>query len=244
MNAFFTALAFLTRLPVPVRMDSQDWNKSASYYPLVGLVIGVLLALSNEALSLLFPPLVRGVLVTAGWVFLTGGLHMDGLMDTTDGMASNRDREQTLSIMKDSRVGAMGVLAGILLLGIKASTLAYLDPAFAPLLIAPVAARTGMTAAIVFFPYVREDGIGLGLREGLSPFRLGFALVSGLAVIVFMAGWWTLLVLAGTVLVIALIAWMVLRRLGGLTGDVYGCMAESVEAAILLLWLAAVGGPV
>ncbi|MFC4076224.1 adenosylcobinamide-GDP ribazoletransferase [Salinithrix halophila] len=243
MNAFFTALAFLTRIPVPVRMDPRDWPKSTVYYPLVGLVIGVLLVLMNEALSLLFPPLVRSVLVTAGWVFLTGGLHLDGLMDTADGLGANKDREQTLAIMKDSRVGAMGVLAAILLLGVKVSALTYLEPAIIPLLAAPVAARTGMTAAIAFFPYLREQGMGLNLREGLSPLRLGVALTSGTAIIAVVAGWWTFLILGGTALVIGLIARVVLRRLGGLTGDVYGCMAEAVEAAILLLWLAA-GDPV
>ena len=119
------AFQFLTRLPIPVQIDYTDrvFRRSAIFYPLVGFVIGFFLLLAGEGLALCLPAMPAAVLLLGFWVVLTGGLHLDGLMDTADGILSHRPREQMLEIMKDSRVGAMGVIVGVLHLLLKFSLL-------------------------------------------------------------------------------------------------------------------------
>ena len=128
MKPLFYAVAFLTRIPVPFRFDARDRTKSTAYYPLVGLLIGGVIAAFDGLIAVHFPPLVRAVLVTACWVFITGGLHLDGLMDVFDGLGSHREPERILAIMKDSRVGAMGVLAAVLILLLKDRGPGFPDP--------------------------------------------------------------------------------------------------------------------
>ncbi|WP_141201683.1 adenosylcobinamide-GDP ribazoletransferase, partial [Paludifilum halophilum] len=189
MNALLNAIAFLTRIPVPVRPNERDWSRSPLFYPVVGLVIGLLLSLFDGLIAGHFPPLVRGVLILGLWVYLTGGLHLDGLMDTADGFGAYRDRERTLQIMKDSRVGAMGVLAAILLLLLKASALASLsEPLFFPLVAATVAGRTALLLAICAFPYRSREGIGNGLKAGLTPFGLTVSFLTAALLLLGLAG--------------------------------------------------------
>ncbi|PTX64306.1 cobalamin-5'-phosphate synthase [Melghirimyces profundicolus] len=238
MNAFFVALSFLTRFPVPRRTDPEGWPRSTLYYPVAGLVIGFALILFDLLVAGFFPSAVRGVLLLGVWVGLTGGLHLDGLMDTADGFGSNRGPERTLEIMKDSRVGAMGVLAALFLLLLKAAVLASAPaPLWVPLLVAPTVGRWSILLAIRFYPYRREDGIGLGLREGLTGPRLAGATLITLGVSVAALGGWGLLFPVGAALLVGWTARVVIRRIGGFTGDVYGALVEGTEAWMLLLWL-------
>lgn len=242
MNAFFAALSFMTRIPVPLRTDTGSWSRSVRYYPLVGLVIGGILAGFDLAVAGWFPPWVRGVLILGLWVWLTGGLHLDGWMDTADGFGSYRPRKRTLEIMKDSRVGAMGVLAAVLLLLLKASALASTSgPLWISLLTAPIIGRWGILLAVRFYPYLTEDGIGRGLKEGLNLFSLAAATLLTLAVVVGAAGIRGLWLPAAAVGMVLLLGWMAGKRLGGFTGDVYGALVEATEAAVLLLCLLVTG---
>lgn len=112
-RAFIAALQFLTRLPIPVQVadDPGVFRRSTVFYPAAGLVIGGMVAGIGYGASFVFPAPVNAALLLCIWVLLTGGLHLDGLMDTADGLLSHRSRERMLEIMKDSRVGAMGVIA-------------------------------------------------------------------------------------------------------------------------------------
>ena len=125
LRAGLAAFQFLTRLPIPVQIDYTErvFQRSSVFYPLVGFVIGLLLLLAGEGLTQVLPTMPAAVLLLAIWVVLTGGLHLDGLMDTADGILSHRPREQMLEIMKDSRVGAMGVIVCVLHLLLKFSLL-------------------------------------------------------------------------------------------------------------------------
>lgn len=239
LNAFFHALAFFTRIPVPWLVPSEEaWKKSVSWYPAVGLVIGLLLWGVNEAGLALFSPLLAAAITLVGWVYVTGGLHLDGWMDLADGLGSSRPREQILTIMKDSRVGAMGVLAAILLLLLKVAALAELAHTgeLMALLLVPMAARTHVLLSIYCWPYLTADeGVGKGIRDGLTlvPIIFGYAFLGA-------AGWliggWPVLVAAAASLLAAL--WFsrsVSRKLGGLNGDCYGAVIESSEAVMLLV---------
>lgn len=121
LAACAAAFQFLTRLPVPVTLqyDHAMFRRSVVFYPLVGAVLGLLLSLGGLLLQSFLPPAAAAALMLLLWVAMTGALHLDGLMDTADGILSHRSREQMLEIMKDSRVGAMGVVACVLLLLIK-----------------------------------------------------------------------------------------------------------------------------
>ncbi|SDX04673.1 cobalamin-5'-phosphate synthase [Marininema mesophilum] len=242
MNSFLAALTFLTQIPVRVKVDKKAWQSSPVWYPAVGLVIGILLVVLYRVFSLIFPPEVTGMLVVTGWVLVTGGLHLDGLMDTADGLGSHRDRERMLEIMKDSRTGAMGVLAAILVLGMKVSAIAsFSDAAWVPLMTAPIIGRMALLAGIMCFPYLREKGLGHGLGEGVSQKKWIFSLAFGAIAVGLCAGGRGILLVAGATILFFLLAKYMVKRLGGLTGDSYGTLAEVTETGVLLLWVAITG---
>ncbi|CAJ1003773.1 MULTISPECIES: adenosylcobinamide-GDP ribazoletransferase [Brevibacillus] len=239
MNAFFHALSFFTRIPVPwLRPSEEAWKKSVVWYPAVGLVIGLVLCGVHQAALWAFAPLTAAVLTMACWVYITGGLHLDGWMDLADGLGSSRPREQMLAIMKDSRTGAMGVLAAIVLLLVKTAALAELDhrQLAACLLLVPAAARTHVLLAIRCWPYVTgEKGVGKSIGEALRPFHIGAGYLFVLAL-----GWWLADIRAVTAVVLSLVISLLFARsvagkLGGLTGDCYGALIEIAEAVMLLI---------
>lgn len=257
-KAFAASLQFLTRLPVPARLappsrdPEADFRRSAVCFPAAGLVIGLILAGFGWLFGSFLPPWVAAVLLTALWIGLSGALHMDGLMDTADGLLSHRSRERMLEIMKDSRVGAMGVVAGSLAVLLRAALIAQLAPghgAFAALALAaiPVWSRAFLPAAIAGWPYARADsggGLGglfrsVGAKHAAAAAALA-ALLTAAALAV--SGVWPLAQAALALLaafavaygVGALIAAAASRKLGGLTGDVYGALNECIELALLL----------
>jgi len=239
LNPFFYALAFFTRIPVPwLHPSEEDWKKSVAWFPAVGLVIGFVLWGALEAGLALFSSSLAAVLALIAWVCVTGGLHLDGWMDLADGLGSNRPREQALAIMKDSRVGAMGVWAAILLLLLKAVALLELagKGQGMMLLVVPMAARTHLLLSIRCWPYLSpERGMGRGLRDRLTTrsIAVGYA---GLLISSWLLGGRPLLAAA---LVSLLAAWWISRfvssRLGGLNGDCYGAVIEGSEAVMLLV---------
>lgn len=240
MNALWHAVAFLTRFPVPARLKQQGWEKSPMWYPFVGLGLGVFLIGIDGLVARWFPQPLRALIDTAVWIFMTGGLHLDGLMDTADGFGAYRDREQTLSIMKDSRIGAMGMIAGVFLILFKAGavwTLAKAPfPQFASaLLLACALGRMGAVWGIFIFPYIRPDGIGSGMKEHLTWTRLLFAFAGAFVPAVFLLGWMGVVFQAGALLVTGLVGYAAKRRIGGCTGDIYGAMIELVEVFTLLI---------
>ncbi|MBN2908921.1 adenosylcobinamide-GDP ribazoletransferase [Polycladomyces sp. WAk] len=236
MKGFWSALAFLTRIPVPVRWLHPDgWRTSPAFYPAVGGVIGLCLVGFNWLTASWLSPWVRAVLVVGMWVRLTGGLHLDGLMDTADGMGANRDREQTLAIMKDSRIGAMGVLAALFVVLVKVAAVHDLSFfATIALFSAPVAGRMAILSALYFWPYVRQDGIGSQLKAALTGWRVAGAWAFGIILLTVASGWLAVLTLAVTLVVTVWMARRVVHKIGGLTGDVYGAIVEVAEAAVLI----------
>jgi len=250
------ALQFLTRIPVPVKAEFTERNcrRSVVFYPAAGLAIGGLLAAAAWALGRALPPLPAAALLTALWIALSGALHLDGLMDTADGLLSHRSRERMLEIMKDSRVGAMGVAAGSLSVLLRAALLSSLleGGAFALTVLAlvPVWSRAFMPAAIASWPYARLPGEGLGglfrgvkARHAVCAFLAAAVIGAAVAAV---AGLWSLreaavLLAAAAAFAYAagaLLAAAAARKLGGLTGDVYGALNECIEIGLLLLAVA------
>ncbi|SFL13608.1 cobalamin-5'-phosphate synthase [Paenibacillus sp. 1_12] len=268
LAACAAAFQFLTRLPVPVQLHYDDvlFRRSVVFYPFVGAVLGLLLSgvgLLLQGYGLPAGWLPGGIgssgvvaaLLLVVWVAMTGALHLDGLMDTADGIFSHRTREQMLEIMKDSRVGAMGVVGCVLLLLCKwtllqqwltlpMETFAYMLPLTA------LWSRWYMVVAIACWPYARAEqskrGLGSFFRGiGLKHLSIHTAFAVGLSLL--LAGWhegvWisgqalltTGTALLSTLLIGAGISMYLSRKLGGLTGDTYGAMNEIVETALLLI---------
>ena len=238
LNGLITAVRFLTIVPVPGKgLDGPGaLGRSAAWFPLVGLALGLVLAAADWLLFRLFPPLLSALLVLTAWKLLTGGLHLDGLADCLDGLAA-RNPDQALAIMRDSRIGTFGALGLILFLLLALVALAEL-PGMArreTLLLAPVVGRYApLLLARSFQPLLAAGGSGSAFIRALP----GAALLVGGAVVAVVAGVILRprgLIAAATGLALAGGAgWVLARRLRGLTGDGLGAAVELAELGVLL----------
>jgi adenosylcobinamide-GDP ribazoletransferase len=250
------AVTFLTGIPLKVEgeVSASDLWGSMGWYPLVGLAMGFAAWVVYAGLHSFLPGLVSAALVIIGLELLTRGLHLDGLMDTADGMLSGAPRERALEIMKDHNVGAMGVAAAVLLLILKVAALGALGRADAatPLIAGLCAARALPALDVYHWPYARLAGTGEAFTREHTPEPLQIAgavllvgiVVAGLASLVTdaVASWYGGLVVAVVALGVALgVQARVAHSLGGLTGDVYGMGIELAEATALVVGCAVVG---
>jgi adenosylcobinamide-GDP ribazoletransferase len=211
----------------------------------VGFIIGLMLAVLNWLLSLILPPaVVNGLLITA-MVLLSGALHLDGFIDTCDGLAGHRTVEDRWRIMHDSRSGAFGIVGAVVLLLVKYASLSSVPANLmtATLVIMPVVSRWAMVYAVFAYPYARPTGLGRVFKEGASGPGLALATAFALAVSIGVA-WWAkvnyfylvgLVILFGTWLITLLMATCLKRKLAGLTGDTYGAINEVAEVGVLLI---------
>ncbi len=247
MKQILAAWVFYTRLPLPfVPLNAHDFQGIARWVPLVGLGIGSVLVLADLGLRPLSPEPVRAVAVLWAWVSLTGGFHLDGVADTADGLSvdahDQEGQQRRLAVMSDSRVGALGVVALILVVGIKFAALIPLTSEQWPyLLLAPAWGRWGQLLAIAAYPYLKPEGQGRLLKDFTQPLDLvPMSLV--LILLTLSLGRWTgldLRIFMGWSLITAAVSggigWRLARRLGGHTGDTYGAVVEWTEAVGLLL---------
>ncbi|MCP4933272.1 MAG: adenosylcobinamide-GDP ribazoletransferase [bacterium] len=237
------ALQFLTTIPVILKKlpSDQDMGRSLLYYPLVGLLIGVLLTAFAAGLSHISSPtsapLVAALTLTF-WVFLTGGLHLDGLADSVDAlMGGFGDRQKTLEIMKDPASGPMGVISLVLVLLVKftALWLTFRAQNCLGVLIAPLLGRTALITLFSTTPYVRKGGLGTLISEHMPKQTSLIVMVVALCITAAITGTsavWILLTCAGTF--IALRA-LFISRLGGTTGDSAGALVELIEMTVLVV---------
>ncbi len=216
-----------------------------AWFPVVGTVLGCLSAAAVLGLSLVFPVPVAAALVLTFAVLLTGGLHLDGLMDTCDGVFCVRSPEERLVIMRDSHVGAFGVLGAVCLLLVKFAALSALlagdrQQLLGGLLVAPMLSRWAMVLAAVCFPYGRSgETLGSSFHRTVGPVQLaaataGAGMLSVLVGLPLHLGFRGLAAFAGAAALTYLVARFALSRLPGLTGDVYGAINEVVEAMVLV----------
>jgi adenosylcobinamide-GDP ribazoletransferase len=259
-QTFRAALVFYTCLPLSPR-DNQgngkalDFRGIAAYAPLVGVVIGVILGVCDWGLtwlwrdrspltSPLMPLLQAGLVILLG-LLLTGGLHLDGAMDTADGLAVT-DPARRLEVMTDSTTGAYGVMAAIAILFLKIAALATIsDHRFGILIAASAWSRWGQLRAIAAYPYLKPTGKGKFHRDHVKPWQVWLVFFLMLAVSFAIGIVGAKFTLAAKVSAIgAITAWSVgawlHHKLGGHTGDTYGAIVEWSEALFFLI-LAAIG---
>lgn len=173
MTPFFIALQFLTRLKIvnQTEWSVEDFGKSVVAFPYVGLIIGLILALLYGILSPFIPLVPLMLILVISEFLITGGLHADGLMDTSDGLFSGRERDRKLEIMKDSRIGSFGVVAFVFVTLLKWQLLTAIPTAeFIPmaLIMMPLMSRWSLVLSIRSYPYAREQGMGAAFAN-LAP---------------------------------------------------------------------------
>lgn len=229
------ALAFGTVLPVG-RAASFSPERLPVLFPFVGLVLGVLIAVADAAAVRLWPAPTAAVIDAALLAVLTGALHLDGVADTADGIFSHRPRERALEIMKDSRVGSMGMVAVIVLLMLKTAGIYGLESHRGILLVLiPGYARCSVFFALRRLPYGRpEGGIVSGLGADAPPLRshwgLGLLLLAALPL-----GWTGVGLAAGFAAVTAATIRFYRKTMACITGDMMGAMIETTETALFLV---------
>lgn len=238
MRGLITALRTLTRLPVPGR-DCEPFARSLPFFPLVGALLGLLIAGAVLWItSSLHWTLGAGVAAALLGVWLTRGLHLDGLGDVADALGGGRTQERRLAIMKDPHLGAFGVMAIVALLLIKTAAYDRLAAyqAWRWLVLPPVLARTMLVALSLWLPYARREG-GTA-RDFVEGARIGHLLAALCLAVVLsgaIAGITGVLLLGMSLLVtLGLRAWM-RRNFGGITGDLLGMANELLEAVLLIL---------
>jgi adenosylcobinamide-GDP ribazoletransferase len=230
---FWSAVAFLTILPTAEARFRPE--RMVGFFPVVGLLLGIIVAGLDVLARFLWSEPLAAVIVVLAFVFLTGALHVDGLADAGDGLFSHRSRERILEIMKDSRVGVMGVVCLIGVLALKwGGVLALSEDRFLALVLIPAYSRLGMLAGMRWLPYGRpEGGTGApfcGLNSRLRMFWSTFLLVP----LSIFLGWKGVVLNMFFVVACAGILSMYSRIIGCITGDTLGAMNEVLEAGLLL----------
>lgn len=243
MKRLLAAIRFLTILPLPGTWGTAeaDLARSAPFFPVVGILLGALAALLAWAASPVAPPMVASAGIVVLLLGFSGGFHLDGLADTADGLLSSKPRDRVLEIMKDSRVGAMGVMAIVCVLLLKFASLASLRQEYLwrAALLMPLAGRCAIVVQMALLSYVRPGGLG-AVFYASRPYLAAME-----AVVVLLVACWIVLgtgglVVAGLSIVVALgLAAYYRHKIGGATGDTFGAACEIVEivpALTLALW--------
>ena len=239
---FWLALEFLTIIPSPRRNVSEhvEIGRSLVYFPLVGLLLGLLLFGLDFLLRLVLPLPVVGAILIAAMAALTGAIHLDGFMDTCDGLGGHSPARR-LEIMKDSRVGAFGVVGVVILLLLKYGALVSLPPALrmGALVLMPVLGRWAMVFGVTAYPYARVEGLGKAFVQQANWSRFWVATALALVIVAVFGRWIGVVAFMGVGLVVWGAAIFMRRKFTGLTGDSYGALCELTEAMTLvfiLLW--------
>ncbi|MBU3804381.1 MAG: adenosylcobinamide-GDP ribazoletransferase [Candidatus Cellulosilyticum pullistercoris] len=246
MKRLIGIIQFMTRIPIPIDVGlDEDFHKSTIYFPIVGLVLGICYMLVAKIGLALFNPYITAVLVLASEVILTGGLHIDGLGDSFDGLYSYRDKEKILEIMKDSRLGTNGLLAIVIVFLLKIGFLNSLleQNILWPILTMPVVARSMQIVASYKTRTPREKGMGnIFIGKVSTSYLIGVIVLMlgiNLGSIYLMEGQMLYAIQIPTLLImvvgVKLFVRSVYKKIDGITGDILGCICELSELVYLII---------
>jgi len=239
------AVEFLTplRLRKVQTYDDRTFAEALGWYPFAGLLIGLILALLDLGLRELLPPGPTAALLVATLALLSGGLHLDGVADTADGLAVQGDRARRLGVMSEGNTGPAGVMALVLVLLAQWSALASLpeDARLAALLIAPVIARWTVVPVGLLFPPARPRGLGHAIHAGLWPLAAPLATLIAVVIATATFGLAGLVLIALGGVAAVLVAAAAARMLEGVTGDVFGAAIEIAQVVVWFAVIASVG---
>lgn len=253
LRLFLTAIQFFTRLPVPVWVghSADQLNQAARYFPMVGILVGAISGISLWLFAQVLPLSLAIALAMTASILITGAFHEDGLSDFVDGLGGGYTIEKSLAIMKDSRVGAYGVIALVLVLLLKFQALLELFHAHSLLLVvaamisAQSFSRLMATSIMLTQRYIRDDDSARAkpAAQQISPLSFSIALLTGIAslAILFAAGAQIFSLCSAvfvTLLMRIYLAWRLQKHLGGYTGDCLGAVQQLTEVAFYLGLLA------
>jgi adenosylcobinamide-GDP ribazoletransferase len=241
MNTFLLMLQLFTKVPIrkEIPFDRKTVSLGVVYFPLIGLIIGIMVSLPTYAAERYFGREVSALIMIFSQAALTGGLHLDGLADTMDGILSARSRDKMLLIMKDSRIGTHGVLALIFTIFVKYQFLLEVENSLYMLMVIvlPVAGRTAISVMLIGSRYAREDGLGnlfIGKTESVKSLASG---VLGMLITLFFLGLNGIAALGITLVLTALLRMRLNKILAGLTGDTLGALNEMAELIYIPIYI-------
>jgi adenosylcobinamide-GDP ribazoletransferase len=240
MYGFIIALQFLTRLTINpnIEVTEKRMGESIAFFPVIGCILGCILIVASLFLSkiLLLSPFTVHILIIIILIYLTCGLHLDGLADTIDGLSGAREKERILFIMRGSCVGVMGVLSLICLLAMKVCFLGEIQPEFKnqTLLLMPLMGRWGIVIACCLSPYAREEGKAKAFiaQAGIKELLLATIFTVGLTFV--LIGWKGMLLTFLIPLFVLIWLRYLIVKIGGVTGDTLGACCECSEVLVLI----------
>jgi adenosylcobinamide-GDP ribazoletransferase len=233
-------LQFLTRIPIKATLDvtEEDFGKGLAFAPFVGLVIGVLLYIVYLVVKNTFPVYLISTLIMVCYLILSGGIHMDGLGDTFDGVFSGRSKEKIMEIMKDSRTGTFGVLALVSIILLDISLLSMLIPLCdgTIIIVFPILGRMGCLIGAGAFDYARKDGLAKSFVNhcGKNEIMIGI-IITLVSVVLTMTSFSILLYVAISLIISYLLNLYFSKKLSGVTGDTIGAVCEISQMIFLLV---------
>ena len=246
MKRFISILQFMTRIPINIDTGfDEEFHKTITYFPLVGLVLGVLIYIIGLVSGIFFDSFITSIIVTLALVILTGGLHIDGLGDTFDAIYSYRDKERMLEIMKDSRLGTNSLLAIMFLILLKIGFIYSIinNNLLWTIIFMPVVARLGVIVMMYKTVTPRENGMGnlfIG-KASTSMFTIAILytiiLIIGISKLIFLASTFEAMMLISTIIILFIFNNLFKKhiyiKIDGVTGDILGCTIELGELIYL-----------
>lgn len=236
MKQLVLMIQFLTRLPIKLALDvgDEDFTKGFKYFPVVGSIIGGLIYAIHFLLHPYLNSFTLAVILTISYLYITGGLHMDGLSDTADGLFSGRSKERVLEIMKDSRIGSNGALAMVFVVLLKIAFIAEIESVDLGrvLFVMPMVSKYTVVFVSTFSSYARKDGMGNWFIGKVKPLDFVFSTVFTILVLLLVDPNFWILLLGGLIF-----AWVFRRfcynQIDGLTGDTIGALSELTDVIVL-----------
>ena len=243
LTGVVVAFQFLTIVPplLSRKITPDELGRSVTFFPLVGLLFGLLLFGLNRLLSAFFPTDLVAAILLGVWIAGSGALHFDGFLDAVDGLLGGRTAEDRMRILRDVRVGAFAVAAGGIMLLLKFTAIGSIGAGGA-LIVAPLLGRWAISLAIVLFPYARAEGLGREIKDNAGWPQVAGATAISAAALVVLAPSAGIAATVTAVVAVGLSAWLLIRftlaRIPGLTGDIYGALCEVGEAVCLVTFAA------
>lgn len=238
-NRLILMIQFFTRIPIPIKtkFTNEDFGKGLIFAPVVGLIIGGILFGSYKLLILFFPIPLVVVFNVFIYIAITGGLHLDGLADTFDGIFSGRSKDRILEIMKDSRIGTFGVLALIAIIISDIVLISYINTNAIPyvFLLMPVAGRIGSFISAGISKYAKEDGLGKSFIDFCGNKELIIGIVISFIIFYIFLGLKGVNIVFLTHITALILTYFFTRKINGATGDILGAICELNQFAFLLI---------
>ncbi|HCA5051326.1 TPA: adenosylcobinamide-GDP ribazoletransferase [Acinetobacter baumannii] len=240
MTPFWIALQFLTVLPIELKTipTAQQNSRAILFYPLVGLIIGGILFLVT-CIFVKLPALLLAAIVLALWIWLTGGLHLDGLADTADAWVGGfGDKLRTLQIMKDPSCGPIGVLSLVIICLLKFALVYVLIEQHQSLFLIciPILGRVVPSILFLTTPYVREKGLGRSLTGHLHK-TASWIITTIVLLLALYWGWQGLIAIIGFLISLVYLRYVFIKRIGGITGDTVGAAIEIGETVLMFTFV-------